>query len=241
MRQSALSSVPTSLALLLGALLCLGHASAQAQATCSSDEQKPASLLLERFINADCEACWLDANSPQPARGQIAIDWIVPGSQGDDASLSAAATRDGLERLKALNRPVPRQAANTSLALASPGPDLLRVAHGPALNGYLGTSIEWRPPENLLVPVTAWLVLVENLPPGTEGTVVPRRLVRNALTLEWPAVLVGNPPRHFEARPMRIPDGAQPDRLALVGWIEDANGRMLSSAFSRCEGQPGSQ
>ena len=40
-----------------------------------------------------------------------------------------------------------------------------------------------------------------------------------------------------ELRPMQIPAGAQPERLNLVGWIEDANGPAATVgaiARSRC-------
>jgi hypothetical protein len=42
---------------------------------------------------------------------------------------------------------------------------------------------------------------------------------------------------HFhwmENRPMRIPTGAQPERLHMVGWLQDAQGRVLAAAQSVC-------
>ena len=32
----------------------------------------------------------------------------------------------------------------------------------------------------------------------------------------------------------RIPEGANPDRLRVVGWVEDAQGRIRAIAESRC-------
>jgi len=40
--------------------------------------------------------------------------------------------------------------------------------------------------------------------------------------------------RLFESRPMSIPEGAKPARLRVVGWVEDARGRIRAIAQSRC-------
>ena len=56
-----------------------------APATC------PPMALLERFISADCAACWTDTTVPRPARA-VVLDWIVPGRRAT-MPLSAAATR----------------------------------------------------------------------------------------------------------------------------------------------------
>ena len=54
--------------------------------------------LFERFLSADCEACWADPATPAPTPGPgvVVLDWIVPARSGDEAPLSAAATRDAL-------------------------------------------------------------------------------------------------------------------------------------------------
>jgi hypothetical protein len=83
---------------------------AMAQSACSSDGQTAPTGLMERFISADCADCWASAQSPRPGQQTLALDWIVPGSQGEDAPLSAAARRDSLYRLQALNRAAPVQA-----------------------------------------------------------------------------------------------------------------------------------
>ena len=38
-----------------------------------------------------------------------------------------------------------------------------------------------------------------------------------------------------EMRPVRIPEGAKPERLRLVGWVQDAQGRVVAAAQSRCQ------
>ena len=225
--------------LALGTLL-LCAATAQAQpASCSSDGQPRPLALVERFINADCEACWTDAKTAKPGPREVAIDWIVPGGKGDDAPLAAAATRDAQARLQALRRERPLQSDTVQGKLLAAA-RTLRVAHGLALNGYIGASIELKPAGR--GPWTAWLALVETLPPGTEGSPVERNLVRNLLQPAWDG---SNPlskeeqKRLFESRPMGIPEGAKADRLRVIGWVEDARGRIRAIAQSRCapEGQ----
>ena len=217
----------------LAALAGLSSAGARAQSFCSSDGQRQPAGLLERFISADCEACW-SQDGPRPAPGELALDWIVPGSKGDDAALSAAASRDALTRLTALARAAPAasDAVQHRVQAARRG---LRVSHGPPINGYLGTSIEFKSPGP--GPWSSWLLLVETIPAGADGTPIERNLVRNALESSWG----GSGPlsreelaRLYESRPMRIADGAQPSRLRVVGWMLDGRGRMRAIAQSQC-------
>jgi hypothetical protein len=219
-----------AIAIASGALL-LGLASAHAQPVCSSDGQAPPTGLLERFINADCEGCWTDTRVPRPARGEVALDWIVPGSRGDDAPLSAAARAEGVDRLGALGQPVPRH--DTASRQPRQGPAVrLRVAQGQPFNGYLGASIEL--PGAGPGPWHAWLALVETLPAGSERTPVARNLVRNVLEVTWDARGPANGGMLREARSMNIPEGARPERLRLIGWVADARGRIRGIAQSRC-------
>lgn len=215
-------------------LLALLAAGAQAQSSCSSDGQPQPAGLLERFTSADCAACWGDAATPRPRRGEIALDWIVPGRQGDDAPLSAAAARDSLARLEAIGR-APPDTAQASQRRAVPSGHRLRVAQGLPFNGYVGSSIELKPGRG--GPWQAWLLLVETLPAGTEGSPVARNLVRNALQPAWDntdPLSKSQQRRLFESRPMGIPEGADPNRLRVVGWVEDARGRIRAIAQSRC-------
>ena len=227
---------------LAGGLAPLHNASAQS--FCASDGQPRPVLLMERFINADCETCWQDPATPKAAEGFAVLDWIVPndaGGKGDDAALSAVASRDGLARLQSLGKSVPTDTLTTNHAVAGKAlkSASLRVAHGLPLSGYLGTSIELKP-----VPAaarqqrwTAWLVLVETLPAGTEATPVARNLVRSAFQVSWNGAQIPKKTdqnRFFDARSMSISQGVNPDRLSVVGWVEDAKGQVLAAAQSKC-------
>lgn len=216
----------------LALAFALGSA-AHAQSSCSSDGRVPPAALLERFINADCDSCWNDPAAVPTRRGELALDWIVPGARGEDAPLSMAATRDALQRLDALGRarPLPSDAVRAD---RHPGAGSLRVAHGLPFNGYIGTSIELRAAGG--GPWKAWLALVETLPVGTEGTAVERNVVRNLLQVPWSP----GPGRHYEARPMAIPEGTHPERLRVVGWVEDARGAIRAISASHC-GPPAAQ
>jgi hypothetical protein len=226
-----LSAHLSRLALLAAALLACPWA--LGQSFCASDGQPQPVALLERFINADCEACWADGSAaPQPR--ELALDWILPGGSDDAAPLSAAASRDGLARLEALRRQPPAQADAVRSRAQAPLRGL-RVAHGLPFNGYLGTSIELKAPGSR--PWTAWLLLVETIPAGTEGTPIERNLVRNALQPLWSGRTSLSKKEHarlFESRPMSIPPGAQPERLRVLGWVQDARGRIRAIAQSRC-------
>ena len=211
-------------------VLALIAGGAGAQSACSSDGQPPPTGLLERFINADCDGCWTDLRAPEPARGEVALDWIVPGSRDDDAPLAAAARRDGLDRLAALRRAIPRNEDTQHQQRTGPSVQL-RVARGPAFNGYVGASIELQ--DGGTRPWRAWLLLVETLPAGSERTPVQRNLVRNVLQLDWNGKRAPGE-RLIETRAMNIPEGAQPARLQVVGWVEDARGRIRGIAQSRC-------
>jgi hypothetical protein len=223
---------------------------AQAQGTCSSDGQRPPKALLERFINADCATCWADAATPKTKTGALALDWIAPSAQGDDAPLSSAASRDALDRLASVSQSPPAGALNLSHQVAA-SPLKLRVAHGVALGGYMGASIELKAAPGAALPrqpFTTWLLLVEAVPAGTDGTPVARNLVRNALKSSWNinsslstskqiAKHPAPPQRLYESRPMSIPAGSNPDRLQVIGWVEDVKGRVIAGAESVCDQQ----
>jgi len=225
--------------ILLACLALAACATTRAQSSCDSDREPRPVALLERFISADCESCWTDAKTPRAAKGDLVLDWIVPGARGDDAPLAAAATRDARPRLEALHRPPPA-AADTARHGSGRADHRLRVAQGPAFNGYIGTSIALQPGRG--GPWQAWLVLVETLPAGTEGSPVERNLVRNAFRPDWDGarpLSKKEQSKLYESRPMQIPEGARPDRLRVVGWVEDAQGRIRGIAQSRCASPKG--
>lgn len=223
------------------ALVC--HAPhAAAQASCSSDGTARPTALFERFISADCEACWADPATPAPsAPSTVVLDWIVPSAQGDEAPLSAAATNDAALRLQALGRQAP---VGTDVAMSAVEPPArplrLRVAHGLPINDYLGTGIALARTHGVTPPTQGWeyhLLLVEAVPAGSEGTLVARNLVRNMLSGSWnkrEQLSKNERFRWMDNRPMRIPPGAQPQRLHMVGWVQDAQGRVLAAAQSVC-------
>jgi len=230
-------------------LICLAGGLAQgvhAQSVCASDGQAAPVLLLERFISADCESCWgAPADTAAPS-GALTLDWIVPSDQADEAPLSAAARREALARLQALSLPVPRTQLQTSSPVAASPTQQLRVAHGLVYGGYIGASIgltadaadKWLPQTQ--PALTAYLVLVESIPAGSEGTPIARNLVRNVLLLEWhqsePLAKAAQDPL-YEMRPLNVPPGASPQRLRVLGWVQDASGRVLSAAQSVCAGK----
>lgn len=205
-----------------------------ASALCSSDGQPPPTGLAERFLRADCADCWTTAPAPTPKGRPLAIDWIVPTGADDDAALSAAATRDAAERLAALGQAAPTRMRAVDTPVRAASAMAVRVAQGPALGGYIGTAIRVAPQRaaHLAPGWTVWLLLVETLPAGTEGSPVARNLARNLLVLEGDRA--GSAGRLQESRPMRIPDGAQPERLRLIGWVQDAQGQVLAAAQSVC-------
>lgn len=235
--------------LLVFALMGTGlSTAAQAQSSCSSDRQRAPSAVLERFISADCTGCWATPTLPVAAAGQASLDWIVPSAQGDEAALSAAATNDAAARLQALQIAWATAQANqqTSALLHGPhtkAPSIVRVAHGLPVNGYIGTSIEFTPSAALrrtalpakkhrsqlgVREVQAYVVLVETLPAGTEGSQIERHLVRNMLEVRWDlrqqlskTGQIGFKPL-FESRPLSLPQGVNPERLRVLGWVQAA-------------------
>ena len=223
---------------LAGALLAVAGG-AGAQSACSSDGQPAPSVMVERFLSADCDTCWRDPATPPAPPGAVALDWVLPGTAGEDAPLAAVARRESLARLAEAGLPVPYAGATQarrSTRRGTPGA-WLRVAHGLPLGGYLGTSIRWRMPAGVPQPLRVRLALVEQLPAGTEGSPVARNLVRNVLeplshshpTLSNQEYVSGQ-----ESRPMNLPEGTDPARVAVIGWLEDAGGRLRAVAFSRC-------
>lgn len=226
-------------------LLALHAPHLAAQSSCSSDGVPRPVALFERFVSADCESCWADKATPAPTGAStLVLDWIVPGTQGDDAPLSAAATRDALARLAALGRTAPSATDVNTAPVQGVQGSRLRVSHGPAINDYLGASIAFSPvPTRGAAPAAGpdagafYLLLVESIPAGTEGSPVSRHLVRNVYqrSLDNPHTLSkGERSGWRDSRPIYIPESAKTDRLRLVGWVQDKDGRIIDAAQSRC-------
>lgn len=237
--------------LLLSAALCSAvffglpqHAAAQG--VCSSDKQPHPVQLIERFTNADCATCWADPATAKPSPSALVLDWVTPGTQGDDAPLSAVASVDAVQRLAALGQNAPIT-SNVSTTPVRPDRRLarstLRVARGLALSGYIGASIALKPvpTQGKANVVTAWLALVETLPAGLEGSPVERNLVRNVFQSRWnmPVKLSKTEQsQRFDQRSMSVAQGANPERLQVIGWLTDERGHMLAAAQSVCTSAP---
>ena len=220
--------------LLMTLSACLVPA-ARAQSFCASDGQPTPTALVERFISADCPTCWSEPQTTRSNPQAVTIDWIVPSDRGDQAPLSAAASRDALTRLAHLKQAMPVGALVTTRPVTGIPAYLLRVAHGLPINDYVGASIEMKPAQP--GQWTAWLLLVETIPAGTQGSPIERRLARNLLKTEWTQPQAKDkalPGGLMESRPLNIPVGANPDNLSVLGWVEDRQGRIGSIALSRC-------
>ena len=210
-----------------------------AQSFCASDGQPTPAALVERFISADCATCWSEPQTTRLHPQAILIDWIVPSERGDEAPLSAAASRDALTRLAHLKQVIPVDTLVTTHPVTGARPYSLRVAHGLPINDYVGTSIEMKPAQPGHWSV--WLLLVETIPAGTEGSSLERRLARNLFKTEWTQPRTKDktlPSGAMESRPLNIPVGANPDNLSVLGWVEDRQGRIGSIALSRCAAAP---
>ena len=80
----------------------------------------------------------------------------------------------------------------------------------------------------------AWAALVEQVDAGTDGSAVPRHLVRTVAGPFEPAELrSGKPWQRLHA--MRWPETAKPARLRAQAWIEQRDGRIVAMAGERCD------
>lgn len=195
--------------------------------------------LVERFIPADCEACWRSGDAP--AGAALVLDWIVPGARGDDAALAAAAIAEAAPRAGRLD-PVRTLVRRHALA-AGHGPAVI-VEQGPPWQGYIAAQVHAvrepgtrpaRDTDGRGARTAAYLALVEQVRAGEEGTPVERMLVRavvGPLPLDAPDAVV----THLHA--FRIPQGSKPARLAAVGWVESAGGKVLAAARVEPDGCP---
>lgn len=198
---------------------------AQAAPPCSAPR-----AVIERFMSADCEACWSAAPAEAPPGSTWVLDWIASTASGSAAPLAVAALSEAGGRLEALASTV---AADKPRAFHWPierRPAVrLRVGGGPAWNGYLGLQLQTRgkPPAGAV----AYLALVENIPAGSDGSPVARRLLRN---VAGPLVIEPSGRPSTQWRALRIPAGAQPERLQGVAWWVDGDARLRGIAAEGC-------
>ena len=203
--------------------------SAAAAAQCPRES----ATVLERFIDADCASCWTSAAAPQPGANEWLLDWIVPSSRGDDAELSAAAPAEALQRARrALGKPPEAGITTPHRAQARADNALhLRVQSGPAWSGYVAVQLDGS--GRVPAGATAWIALVEWVDAGTDGTPVPRRLVRTVAGPFEPMELrSGKAWQRLQA--LRWPATAKPVRLRAHAWIEQRDGRIVAMASERC-------
>ncbi len=180
-----------------------------------------ARVLVERFISADCEACW--GAGTAPAGTPFVLDWIVPSTRGDDAPLAAAAIAEATARAGDV---APDGTLQRSLLLPPLRGMRISVQDGPGWNGYIGAQLRVEQTGAALPAGTVgYLALVENIPAGSEGSPIARRLVR---ALAGPLPLVGESTTHLRA--LRIPAGAEALRLTSIGWVESPPGRIVALA-----------
>lgn len=222
------------------ALACTGYALiSQAQSLCSSEGTPPAKVLLERFISADCTACWRDSTTVVPTAHSLAVDWIAPGQLGDEAPLSVAAMLEATDRLQQLGLPKLLGSEHNYTALQPWPGTQLTLAFGPRVGRYVGVSVEFDVFSNAapLPDLQLWLLVLEQLPAGSEGSPVPRQLVRNVLQLQWNAAVLKGDAKgtHLsELRAMSLPEGTQPQRLQLAAWVQNAQGHLIQTAHTAC-------
>jgi hypothetical protein len=216
---------------LLPLLALLGLLAPAAHALCTSDDVPQPKAVLERFVNADCADCWQDPATARPGPGTLVLDWVLPGRKGEDAPLSSVALDESLDRLYELKLPSPERIASVT-SRREGGGARLRLAQGEAFNDYIGTSMALKQPGR--ERWRAWLLLVEKLPAGLEGSPVPRNLVRNVFRPEWGKVM--SRPRDLvaEDRAMQIHEGARSDRLRLVGVLADGHGVIRAITQTEC-------
>ena len=218
----------------LVALLAAGAACAHARAEADCHAPRPG-LLVERYLSADCAACWQSAPPlPAGAAGQgvpFALDWIVPSTRGEAAPLSLAATPEATKRVARAGALRSDEALTLTMPLAARSEMRVVVRDGPAWNGYIGLQFDasYASTRPLPAGLAGWLALVERIPAGSEGTPVERRLVRTLVGPLPLATLAGERAvQHLRA--VRVPENAQPARLSVVGWIETPAGRVLAVA-----------
>ncbi len=80
--------------------------------------------------------------------------------------------------------------------------------------------------------------MLETLPAGFEDSPVSRNLVRNVFQPSWEFHLpmqISEQLVFNEIRPLNIPQGARPERLKVVGWVQDTLGKVLVAAESACQ------
>ncbi len=201
----------------------------------------PQAAVAEAFFSADCADCWGAPAGPAiraPTTNTWRFDWISPG--GRDAPLAAGALPEAAERAQRLGlAPATSPKPARWQTASKPLPGLrLRVESGPAWQGYFGVQLSLAVASRNSLPTgaTAWLALVERVPAGSDGTPIPRALVRSmAGPLPLDALKSGKAMTTMtHLRALRWPASAEPTRLQARAWIEAPDGRLLAVVADSC-------
>jgi hypothetical protein len=183
-------------------------------------------ILVERFISADCEACW---HKGAALGGEaLALDWIVPSAAGEEAPLAAAAIVDATPRAGTMSASHTHERRHD----LRPADEFeLLVEDGPGWNGYIAARIRVdrharRSTLAATAGAVAYLALVEQVRAGEEGTPVDRMLVRS---VAGPLPLDAGAARVTHLRAFRIAPGSKPARLTAIGWVEGPGGVVLAA------------
>jgi hypothetical protein len=189
--------------------------------------------VIERFISAECSACWSDASTRAAPQDEWLLDWIVPSARGDSAPLSPAAPDEAAGRARRVLNTGTNDERTVLLRTAARSASRARlsVTSGPAFHGYVGVQLDGR--GRWPAGASAWVALVESVNAGTDGTPVPRQVVRTVAGPFQPAELRnGKPWRLLQA--LRWPEVSSPERLRARAWLERADGRIVAMAGERC-------
>jgi hypothetical protein len=197
-------------------------------------------LLLERFISAECEACW-QAVPPIPTPTQsgtpFVLDWIVPSARNDPAPWSALAVPEATPRAARAGSLRNDEVLTQSTPLPARSALRLTVEDGPAWNGYVALKLEASYGSSRALPpgLAAYLALVERIGAGDDGSPVARQVVRTVIgPLPLDGLAQGRKVDHLRAT--KLPATTKPERLSVVGWLETPAGRVLAIAG---RGEPG--
>ena len=200
---------------------------------------RPQAAVAEAYFSADCVDCWSAPPGPAASANTWRFDWISPG--GDAAPLAAGALPEAAERAQRVGlAPATNPAPARLQAAGRPLDGLrLRVASGPAWQGYFGLQLSLtaaKPAAHLTAlpsGATAWLALVERVPAGSDGTPIARALVRSvAGPLPLDVLQPGKAMTHLRA--LRWPASAEPTRLQARAWIEAPDGHLLAVVADSC-------
>jgi hypothetical protein len=207
-----------------------------------------ARAIVEHFIGAGCMACWTAdwstagegrvPGAEPPGNDAWSLDWIVP-SGIEDAPLAVPAIPESADRLARLGPHLaarletPPAGFDSSTQLDKPDAARRLWVHSSLpWNGYFGVQMHAR--GRWPAGSSAWIGLVEILPPGVDSSVIERRLVR---AVTGPVALSRSAAAKDAVDPlfgMRWPPTAQADRIVAVAWVEGRDGRILQMASDRC-------